>query len=186
MKTIVMKKMISAIIMAGALSQMANAMGPMGDSTHRHFYKDQEWIWQTEKSKTEVTRTEQRAQKFSEINVWQAALALSGALNPSLGTTPILAFGLPTHPPTGSALAFGLPTRPPTGSALAFGLPTRPPTGSALAFGLPTRPPTGSALAFGLPTHPPTGSALAFGLPTHPPVTLASGLPTLGLLAQRN
>ena len=109
-----MKTIISAIILAGALSQMANAMGPMGDSSHRHFYKDQQWIWQTEKSKAEVTGAERSPQKFSEINAWQATLALSGALSPSAGSTPILAFGFPTHrPPT--ALAFGFPThRPPT------------------------------------------------------------------------
>jgi hypothetical protein len=183
-----MKTIISAIIVAGALSQMANAMAPAGDTSRRHFYKDQEWIWQTEKSKTAVSGTESSPQKFSEINAWQAALRLSGALSPSLGSTPILAFGLPTHPPANLAfglpthppanLAFGLPTHPPAN--LAFGLPTHPP--ATLAFGLPTHPP--ATLAFGLPTHPP--ATLAFGLPTHPPATLAFGLPTLGLLAQRD
>jgi hypothetical protein len=171
-----MKTIISAIIVAGALSQMANAMAPAGDMSRRHFYKDQEWIWQTEKSKTAVSATDSSPHKFSDIKAWQAALTLSGALSASLGSTPILAFGLPTHPPAN--LAFGLPTHPP--AALAFGLPTHPPAN--LAFGLPTHPP--ASLAFGLPTHPP--ASLAFGLPTHPPASLASGLPTIGLLAQRD
>jgi hypothetical protein len=138
-----MKTIISAIIVAGVLSQMANAMAPTGDMSRRHFYKDQEWLWKSEKSQTETKVAERIPQKFTEINAWQAVLALTGALSPSLGSTPVLAFGLPTHPPTASALAFGLPT------------------------------------------HPPTASGLAFGLPTHPPVNLASGLPTLRLLAQR-
>jgi hypothetical protein len=171
-----MKTIISAIIVAGALSQIANAMGPMGDNTHRHFYKDQEWIWQNGKSHTEVNLVKTTPQQFSEVRAWQAVLALTGALNPTPTSTPVLAFGLPTHPP--AALAFGLPTHPP--GALAFGLPTHPP--GALAFGLPTHPP--GALAFGLPTHPP--GALAFGLPTHPPGALASSAPSRWLLAKNN
>ena len=169
-----MNKIISAMILAGALSQIANAMGPMGDSTHRHFYKDQEWIWQNKKSQTQVKVTNSTQQKFSEIGAWQAVLALTGALNPTTTSTPVLAFGFPTHPPT--TLAFGFPTHPPT--TLAFGFPTHPPT--TLAFGFPTHPPT--TLAFGFPTHPPT--TLAFGFPTHPPTTLAFGLSSLALLAQ--
>ena len=183
-----MKTIISAIFVAGALSQIANAIGPTGDMSRRHFYKDQEWIWQTAKSHMEVNVPKDTPQQFRDVGTWQAVLALTGALSPALTSTPVLAFGLPTHPP--AALAFGLPTHPP--AALAFGLPTHPPATLAfglpthppatLAFGLPTHPP--ASLAFGLPTHPPT--ALAFGLPTHPPVSLASELPTLGLLAQRD
>jgi hypothetical protein len=171
-----MNKIISAMIVAGALSQMANAMGPTGDTSRRHFYKDQEWIWQTEKSQTEVRVTKDIPQKFSEINAWQAVLALTGALSPSLASTPILAFGMPTHPP--GTLAFGMPTHPP--GTLAFGMPTHPP--GTLAFGMPTHPP--GTLAFGMPTHPP--GTLAFGMPTHPPVTSGFGLPALASLAQNN
>ena len=113
-----MKKIISAMILAGAMSQIANAMGPTGDLSRRHFYKDQEWIWQGKKSQTEAKVTNDTPQKTSEASAWQAVLALTGALSPTLTSTPVLAFGMPTHPPT--TLAFGMPTHPPT--TLAFGL----------------------------------------------------------------
>jgi len=96
-----MKTIISAIIVAGALSQMANAMGPMGDTTHRHFYKDQEWIWQNEQSQPK-TEPSKEAAKFEANHVWELPLAFV------LPAHRPLAFVLPTHP----SLAFVLPTHP--------------------------------------------------------------------------
>jgi hypothetical protein len=115
------------------MSQMANAMGPMGDNTHRHFYKDQEWIWQTGKSHTEVNVRKDIPQQFSEVTALQAVLALTGALKASVTSTPFLAFVMPTHPP--ATLAFVMPTHPP--ATLAFVMPTHPP--ATLAFSASSR-----------------------------------------------
>jgi hypothetical protein len=120
-----MKKIISAIVIAGALAQAAIAMGPTGDMTRRHFYKDQEWIWHSNENQPKAKVSKDSTQYVGVVHVWT------------------LAFTLPTHPPY---LAFTLPTHPPY---LAFTLPTHPPY---LAFTLPTHPPY---LAFTLPTHPP-------------------------------
>jgi hypothetical protein len=144
-----MKKVVTIVVMIGALSQITNAMGPTGDTTRRHFYKDQEWIWHSSEtqSKADVSNDSSKKQNLSVFHVWNAPLPYG------MPARIPLAFGVPTHPPT---LAFGVPTHPPT---LAFGVPTHPPT---LAFGVPTHPPT---LAFGVPTHPP-GSA--FRIPLKP------------------
>jgi hypothetical protein len=103
-----MKKLISVVVMAGAMSQIVNAMGPMGDATHRHFYKDQEWIWQKEENTQQKGEAITHAtQNFTAIHFWSLPLA----------------FGLPNKPPF---MAFGLPNKPP-GQFLAFGLPNKPP-----------------------------------------------------------
>jgi hypothetical protein len=158
-----MKTIISAIIVAGALSQMANAMGPMGDTTHRHFYKDQEWIWQKEDSRSNNQSSTGAKESFTGAHVWNLPIAFGLPNHP-----PYVAFGLPNHPPY---VAFGLPNHPPY---VAFGLPNHPPY---VAFGLPNHPPY---VAFGLPNHPPY---VAFGLPNHPPyVTFdLATTPTLAL-----
>jgi hypothetical protein len=98
-----MKTIISAIILAGALSQMANAMGPMGDISHRHFYKDQEWIWQNDQSQPKVAPSKDAVENSRTIHVWQAPVA----------------FVVPVRPP----VAFVVPVRPP----VAFVVPVRPP-----------------------------------------------------------
>jgi hypothetical protein len=138
-----MKAIISAIIVAGALSQMANAMGPMGDITHRHFYKDQEWLWQKEDSRSKAKiRTE--SESFTGGSVWNVPVA-SGL--PKRLSSP-MASVLPTHPATASVL----PTHP----LMASVLPTHPRTASVL----PTHP----LMASVLPTHP----LMASVLHTHP------------------
>jgi hypothetical protein len=99
-----MKKLISVVVMAGALAQISNAMGPMGDTTHRHFYKDQEWIWKTEKSQSKdeaAGSTKNGTQKFSGVTAWEAILAAAlplatlPPLHPPLASLPPLR---PTHP----------------------------------------------------------------------------------------
>ncbi|MBV9297752.1 MAG: hypothetical protein JO066_02150, partial [Verrucomicrobia bacterium] len=77
--------------------EQAAAMLPVGNDAHRHFYKEQDWIWSSPQ-KTAVPPTVRSA--------W----------------TPAVAFTMPTHPPQGS-LAFTMPTYPPQGS-LAFTMPT--------------------------------------------------------------
>jgi hypothetical protein len=154
----IMKKIICAVLVAGAMSQIANAMGPMGDTTHRHLYKDQEWIWQKEENtQPKGEATTHATQNFAAIHFWSLPLAFGLPNKP-----PFTAFGLPNKPPMQS-LAFGLPNKPPF---IAFGLPNKPPMQS-LAFGLPNKPPF---MAFGLPNKPP-GQFLAFGLPNKPPMS---------------
>ena len=145
-----MKKILSAIVVAGALAQAASAMGPLGDRTHRHLYKDQEWIWQQEQTQPKSEAGKDTNAKFSWVEIW-SPLAFGMPNRP-----PYLAFGMPNRPPY---LAFGMPNRPPY---LAFGMPNRPPH---LAFGMPNRPPY---MAFGMPNRPPL---IAFGMPNRPPST---------------
>ena len=116
-----MKKIISAMIVAGALSQMANAMGPMGDMTHRHFYKNQEWIWQNSPAQ-EKAPGKSATIKSVPIQIWLAPLASTLPLRPPVVST------LPLRPP----LASTLPLRPPVASTLlspllTSTLPLRPP-----------------------------------------------------------
>jgi hypothetical protein len=153
---VVMKTIISAIFVAGAVSQMANAMGPMGDVTHRHLYKEQEWIWQKRDTELKDKARIQGTESFTGGQTWNLPVAFGLPNKP-----PYVAFGLPNKPPY---VAFGLPNKPPY---VAFGLPNKPPY---VAFGLPNKPPY---VAFGLPNKPPY---VAFGLPNKPPY-VAFGLP---------
>jgi hypothetical protein len=138
-----MKTIISAVVVAGALIQMSNAMGPMGDNTHRRFYKNQEWIWQKVPPGGESAPNGKAAiGKPGPIHFWTPVAS-------SLPVRPPLASSLPVRPP----LASSLPVRPP----LASSLPVRPP----LASSLPVRPP----LASTLPVRPPLVSALSPGAP---------------------
>jgi len=137
-----MKAIISAIIVAGALSQMANAMGPTGDITHRHFYKDQEWIWQDQQNQPKAQAGQDSAKKVSLTEIWHAPLAFVMPNHPSL------AFVMPNHP----SLAFVMPNHP----SLAFVMPNHP----SLAFVMPNHP----SLAFVMPNHP----SLAFVMPNYP------------------
>jgi hypothetical protein len=177
-----MKTIISAIIVAGALSQMANAMGPMGDTTHRHFYKDQEWIWQNQQGQPKVEGSDS---KVASNGALQAPLASS------VQDSTKLEFSIPTYlsvfaifvstetsvafvPPTHPSVAFVPPTHPsvtfvpPTHPSVAFVPPTHP----SVAFVPPTHP----SVAFVPPTHPsvtfvpPTHPSVAFVPPTHPSV----------------
>ena len=111
-----MKKIISAIILAGALSQIANAFGPTGDATHRRFYKDQEWIWQNEQSQPKSEAIKDSRQNFSATHIWNVPLAFAFPNRP-----PYLGFAFPNRPPY---LGFAFPNRPPY---LAFAFPNRPP-----------------------------------------------------------
>ena len=124
---ITMKTIISAIIVAGALSQMANAFGPVGDTTHRHFYKDQEWIWQNEQNLSDKQALKDSMQGFSVTHVWDSPLAFAFPNRP-----PYLAFAFPNRPPY---LAFAFPNRPPAS------LPAISNTAQYLAFAFPNRPP---------------------------------------------
>jgi hypothetical protein len=137
-----MKKIIGAVLVAGAMSQFANAMGPMGDTTHRRFYKDQEWIWQKTLGEEKAELSGAPVTK-SAIQIWTVPVVSTLPLRPPLAST------LPLRPP----LASTLPLRPP----LASTLPLRPP----LASTLPLRPP----LASTLPLRPPLASTLPLRQP---------------------
>jgi hypothetical protein len=137
-----MKKFISAIIVAGALSQVANAMGPTSDITHRHFYKDQEWIWQNE-------QTQPKAEASKEVG---PQVSLLDNLN-----SPV-AFLVPHQPTT--SLAFLVPHNPEP--SLAFLVPHNPER--SLAFMVPHQPT--SSLAFLVPHNP--EPSLAFLVPHNP------------------
>jgi len=88
-------------------------MGPMGDTTHRHFYKDQEWIWQKEDSRSEAKTRTDRIEGFTNAHVWNVPVAPGlpkALLSPAFGVpnTPPMASVLPTHPLMTSVL----PTHP--------------------------------------------------------------------------
>ena len=108
-----MKKLISVVVMAGAMSQIANAMGPAGDTTHRHLYKDQEWIWGSQVNQPKHEAAKDLGNQASMTSIWHLPTA---SLVP---TKPGLAFLVPRHP----GLAFMVPTTP-TKPSLAFLAPT--------------------------------------------------------------
>ena len=93
-----MKTIISAIIVAGALSQMANAMGPMGDITHRHFYKDQEWIWQKEETQPKAASKKDVATQITLADISNSPVAFLVPHHP----TGFFAFLVPNHPSSAS------------------------------------------------------------------------------------
>jgi len=107
-----MIKIISAIIVAGAMSQMANAMGPMGDLSHRHFYKDQEWIWQNARGQ-EKAQGKAAMTKPARIQIWLTSVASTVPIRPPVAST------VPLRPPVASTV----PLRPPVASTV----PLRPP-----------------------------------------------------------
>ena len=145
-----MKKLISVVVMAGAMSQIANAMGPAGDTTHRHLYKDQEWIWGSQVNEPKHEAAKDLGNQASMTSIWHLPTAFLVPRHPGLAflvpTKPGLAFLVPTKP----GLAFLVPTKP----GLAFLVPTKP----SLAFLVPIKP----SLAFLVPTKP----SLAFLAPT--------------------
>jgi hypothetical protein len=99
-----MKKIISAVVMLGAMAQVTIAMGPMGDLTHRHFYKDQEWIWQREQPQPKGESGQKIKSQIFSVHVWRLPLASKPPFRPPLASTP------PFHPP----LASTPPFRPPS------------------------------------------------------------------------
>src|SRR5258708_26753598 len=121
-----MKKIISAVVVAGDLVQISNAMGPTGDNTPRRFYKDQEWIWQKTPAEESLHNGKSVTNKRDPIHIWTPVTS-------ALPVRPPLASALPVRPPLASAL----PVRPPLASAL----PGRPPLTSSL----PLRPPVARA-----------------------------------------
>jgi hypothetical protein len=89
---------------------MANAFGPMGDITHRHLYKDQQWIWQKE-------QTLPKAEASKDVGT-QISL-------PDISNSPV-AFLVPNHP--SESLAFLVPNHP--SESLAFLVPNHPSSAS--------------------------------------------------------
>jgi hypothetical protein len=108
---VIMKKIICGILVAGAMSQFANAMVPMGDTTHRHFYKNQEWIWKNEQ-KTQ-TANQSRTDEFSLFEVWYKNLASVPPVRPPLASVPPVRPPLASVPPVRPPLASVPPVRPP-------------------------------------------------------------------------
>jgi hypothetical protein len=137
---------------SGILSPgQASAMLPLGNDAHRHFYRDQEWIWTASNSPESIKP------------------GTRGELVPAVPTDPEktdVAFTMPTHPSQAS-LAFTMPTHPAQAN-VAFTMPTHP-SQASLAFTMPTHP-SQADLAFTMPTHP-LQADLAFTMPTHPSQT---------------
>ena len=152
---VMIKKLVSAVLMACALSQMANAMGPMGDLSHRHFYKNQEWIWQSEQSQPTVGANGNAI----------------GQPAPSAASQSPVAFMVPTQPQkgmsAGSFLTFFVPRNP--SPSVAFFVPTQPQKGVS----------AGSFLAFFVPRNP--SPSVAFFVPTQPQKGVSAGV-FLGIL----
>src|SRR5260370_31965700 len=133
--TAMIKKLLLTVIVFASASDVVFAGLPFGSDANRHFYKDQEWIWNEQPARPALPAQQ------SDTHV---AMATHG---PRAG----LAFTMPTHPPQ-AGLAFTMPTHPPQ-AGLAFTMPTHPPQ-AGLPFTMPTQPPH-PRLAFPLPTQPP-------------------------------
>ena len=85
--------------MAGALAQTVNAMGPTGDMTHRHFYKGQEWIWQSTVGEVKPHSSASATIEAAPIQIWSVPVASTPPVRPPLASTP------PVRPPLASAAA---------------------------------------------------------------------------------
>ena len=133
-KNVLLSGIICCLASGGLLPQRASAMLPVGNDSHRRFYREQEWIWTaSEHPATSVVENTRRAQDSTM---------------PTHPSQASLAFTMPTHPPQAS-LAFTMPTHPPQAS-LAFTMPTHPPQESS-ALTIPTHP-SQAGLASAVPT----------------------------------
>src|SRR5246500_2304327 len=112
-KNILITATIYSLVSGSLFPGEASAMLPVGNDADRHFYKDQEWIWNLQ---------EQQSSSAKEAESRE------------------LTFTPPTHPPQ-VELAFTPPTHPPQ-VELAFTPPTHPPQ-EEMAFPPPTHPPQG-------------------------------------------
>ncbi len=102
--TTMIKKLLLTVIVFASASDVVLAGLPLGSDANRHFYKDQEWLWNDQE---QPARPAQRSD------------------------TRAFTFTMPTHPPQ-AGLAFTMPTHPPQ-AGLAFTTPTHPPQQPALA-----------------------------------------------------
>src|SRR6202022_2406440 len=100
MKKLLLIATMCSFATGALLPEEAAAMLPVGNDAHRHFYKDQEWIWTTPQK-----------------------TAVSVGPNLHSAPAPTLAFTMSTNPPQ-TGLAFTMPTHPPQGG-LAFTMPDR-------------------------------------------------------------
>jgi hypothetical protein len=111
---------------------MANAMGPMGDNTHRHFYKDQEWIWQKDQTQPKAGENANAITQPASNGASHAPVTFFVPHNPSV------AFFVPHNP----SVAFFVPHNP----SVAFFVPHNP----SVAFFVPHNP----SVAFFVPHNP--------------------------------
>ena len=98
--TIMIKKLLLTVIVCTSASNLVLAgqdlaMLPLGNDAKSHFYKDQEWLWNTQEQPPLPARQ---------------------------SDTYTITFTMPTHPPQAD-LAFTMPTHPPQAD-LAFTMPT--------------------------------------------------------------
>src|SRR5262249_10256279 len=110
---------VSYLIVHPGIAPPANAMLPPGDSDHRNLYKMQGWICENHdqdlSTRSSSLRSDAPAGTSSrESNQESSQESRQEATYPTTQSHLLaidLAFGFPTHPPTGE-LAFGFPTHP--------------------------------------------------------------------------
>src|ERR1700736_4730720 len=86
--TAMIKKLLLTVIVFASASHVVLAGLPLGSDANRHFYKDQEWLW---------NEKEQPARPAQQANQSE---------------TRAFTFTMPIHPPQ-AGLAFTMPTHPP-------------------------------------------------------------------------
>ncbi len=153
--TIMIKKLLITIIVSIAASSGVLAGLPLGYHTNRHFYKDQDWLWNAQEQSAQPAQ-QNNAQAFTSTTPTVVPETGSASAIPSHRTNTAVAFTM---------LAFTMPTHRPE-AELAFTMPTHRPE-AELAFTMPTHRPE-AELAFTMPTHRPEAE-LAFTMPTHRP-----------------
>src|ERR1700689_3416282 len=88
---------ICCLVSGGLLPERASAMLPVGNDEHRHFYKEQEWIWATTEA-PEATVDESNRQVSEPTKPTQLAWAETASTMPTPPPQAELAFTMPTHP----------------------------------------------------------------------------------------
>src|SRR6202453_405622 len=123
-RNVLLTAAICCLVSGGLLPERASAMLPVGNDEHRHFYKEQEWIW--------------AAPDVLEAKVDESNRQVSEPTRPTQASRAETAFTMPTHPAQAD-LAFTMPTHP-AQADLAFTMPTHAPQAD-LAFTMPTHAP---------------------------------------------
>src|SRR5262252_11127570 len=158
----------SCLVFQPSVVPSAHAMLPLGESANRNFYKNEDFLWETNKPDSTVragSTASQLASTQEDTSKLARPVPIGGAVwfSPPPRSEEGLAFGFPPPPSSEEGLAFGFPPPPRSEEGLAFGFPPPPRSEEGLAFGFPPPPRSEEGLAFGFPPPPRSEEGLAFG-----------------------
>ena len=143
----------SCLLFQPGVAPPTHAMLPVGDSVNRNFYKNQDFIWETNKAESRV----RDASSGSGASTVASKPEVTSKSARPLSSDIALLF--PPPPRTVEQVALLFPPPPRTGEEVALLFPPPPRTGEELALLFPPPPRTGDELALLFPPPPRTGRA---------------------------